>query len=57
VVTPAVRTARAEADEHLQTTQPDICSCFICPVTQPAIPRPQEVQIHAQQPIPRLRDG
>jgi hypothetical protein len=40
LVTPTVRIARTEADEHLQTTQPDIRSCFIRPVDQPAIPRP-----------------
>jgi hypothetical protein len=56
-VCPTVRIARAEADEHLQTTQPDIRSCFARPSAPPAIPRPLAVQIHERRPIPRLRDG
>jgi hypothetical protein len=54
LVAPTVRTAQAEADKHLRTTQPDIRSCFVRPVAQPAIPRPLAVQIHERRPIPRL---
>jgi hypothetical protein len=48
VVTPTVRQAKAEADDHIRKTQRDIREFFI---------RTIAVQIRVQPPIPRLRDG
>jgi hypothetical protein len=48
VVTPTVRQAKAEADDHIRKTQRDIRDFFI---------RTIAVEIREQPPIPRLRDG
>ncbi len=54
LVTPTVRQAKAEADDHLRQTQPDIRGFFLRPV--PAAPPPPAAQLE-RLPIPRLRDG
>jgi hypothetical protein len=50
VVSPTVRTAMAEADDHVKKSQPDIRKCFLGHSPVPA-------QIPPRSPIPRLRDG
>jgi hypothetical protein len=50
VVSPTVQTTRAEADDHVKKSQPDIRNYFLGH-------GPVLAQIPTRSPIPRLRDG